>query len=49
VTIKPSVLGGRILRLLEVVGLSHKVTIKVTVNERISGHNRRSTRTIRVI
>ena len=48
-TVTPSTLGARILRLLEVAGLSHKVTITLTLTEEIHGHTHRSTRRIRVI
>jgi hypothetical protein len=48
-TITPSVLGGRILRMLEIAGLSHRVTITLTVSTTTNGHTTRSTRTIRVI
>jgi len=48
-TIDASALGGRILRLLSVVGLSHKVTIELTISERIHGTLHHVTRTIRVL
>jgi hypothetical protein len=48
-TVTPSTLGARILRLLEVAGLSHKVTITLTLTEEIHAHTHRSTRRIRVI
>jgi hypothetical protein len=50
VTIKPSALGLRILRLLEVAGLTRKVTIKLTTTDTAPGHAPQTmTRTIRVI
>jgi len=48
-TITPSALGGRVLRMLEVAGLSHRVTITLTESVRTKGHTTRTTRTIRVI
>jgi hypothetical protein len=35
--LKASALGGRILRLLSIVGLTHKISIALTVSERTSG------------
>jgi len=48
-TITPSTLGARILRLLEIAGLSHKVTITLTQTEKVHGHALRSTHRIRVL
>jgi hypothetical protein len=48
-TIKPTVLGARILRLLEIAGFSHKVTITLTLSETLNGHTKIVKRTVRVI
>ncbi len=49
-TIKASALGAKYLRLLSVVGLSHKVTIKLSISVKPRGRTKRTsvTRTIRV-
>jgi hypothetical protein len=48
VTLRPTALGGRVIRLYEIVGLSRHVTLKLKVNEYRSGTSRHyaTTRTI---
>jgi large repetitive protein len=48
-TLKPSTQGARILRILAIDGLYHRVGVTATVSEKSGRHTRRTVRTIRVI